>query len=370
MNRIIFLVSSLFFMLPTVAQKIVPLYKNLKFIECKASEYISAVKYIPLETKTECLLNDEIEVIATSQYLFVHDFKADVVFRFDIAGRFLNRIGRKGQGPGEYKRLFGIYVDDAFKKCFLLDSYSSRIYVYSYDGKFLQQYSGPYNPSRMERTGDNYVLNNELYTQNKKELFLLDMNGKIVKQSALQINSRIGFMLWSPFFYKHSGLCYYKNYVSDNVYRIDDKLEKHVVYRIDCGPKAINPKENQYDPNKGYLVDNKLVVGQIKGYKDNLYITYCTDKHCFAIYNLRTGNVFSPGKDYESGFTDDLTNGPQIKVPYSSLIYDSCVEGQLVSILYCSDMKNLNLYNNGMFGQILKRVNEDDNPIIRIVTLK
>jgi hypothetical protein len=331
---------------------------------------VSAVKYIPLETKTECLLNNEIEVIATSQYLFVHDFKQDVVFRFDVMGKFLNKIGRKGQGPGEYKRLFGIYVDDISSKCFLLDSYSNRIYAYSYDGKFLQQFVLPYSPSRMERIGDNYILNNEQYTQNKKELLLLDINGKILIESVLQINSRIGFMLWSPFFYKHNGMCYYKNYVSDNVYRIANNLEKRIVYRIDCGRKAIEPKDNQYDINKGSLVDNKIVVGQIRGYKDYLYITYCTDKRCFAIYDIRTGNMFSPGKDGESGLTDDLTGGPLIKVPYSSLIQNSCVEGQLVSILYCSDMENIKRYNKGVFGQILEHVSEDSNPIVRIITLK
>ena len=301
-NRFVFLLLNILLVHCLVAQKTVPLYKHLKFEECKASEYISTVTYIPLETNTECLLNEDIEIIATSQYLFVHDFKADVVFRFDIKGEFINKIGQKGQGPGEYKRLFGFYVDDISKKCFLLDSYSNRILVYDYEGKFIQQFSCSFAPSRMEKIGNNYILNNESYTDTKKELFLLDNNGKLLKQSDLKTNSRIGLSLFQPFFYKHNGHCYYKNYITDDVYHVDDKLIKNIAYQIECGNRAIDSKENQYNLEKGSLTENKIVVGAIKGYKNNLYITYATDKRCFAVYDIISGNVFSPGENEESGF--------------------------------------------------------------------
>lgn len=363
-------IIGLHFVYAITAQKTIPLSGHLNLEECKASKYLSAIQYIPLETKSECLLNEDIEVIVTRTDIFIHDFKADNVFRFDINGTFLNKIGQKGQGPGEYKRLFGFYIDDIAKKCFLLDSYANRIHVYNYDGTFQQQFSGDYASSRMERIGNNYILNNELYIDTKKELFLLDNNGNLLKQGRLNTNFNPGFMLWAPFFYKHGGHCYYKNYVSDNIYRIDEKAEKQAIYRIDCGNKAINPKENQYDIKKGSLVENKIIVGTIKGYKDNLYITYCTDKRYFAVYDINTEKVFSPGRNRESGFTDDLTGGPFVTIPYSSLLYDSCVEGQLVSVLHCSDISVYEPYKNGSFGKTLKLVNEDSNPIIRIATLK
>lgn len=97
----------------------IPLSKNLSYRECKVSDYASSIRYVSLETKEECLLNEELQVIVSSQYIFIHDFPADKVYRFDANnGKFLNTIGKKGQGPGEYKRLFGFYVMKPVKSVF------------------------------------------------------------------------------------------------------------------------------------------------------------------------------------------------------------------------------------------------------------
>lgn len=354
-----------------VAQKIIPLYDHQELKECKISEYASSIHYVPLETRDECLLGEELEVIATSEYLFVHDFKEDIIYRFDgKTGKFLNRVGKRGEGPGEYKKLFGFYVDDLVRKCFLLDTYASHIYVYDYEGKFLEDISGPYAPCRMERVGDRYILNNSLYTQTKKELFLLDLQGKLLKTKALSTTSRIGFMVWPPFFYKHDGHCYYKNFLSENIYSIDDKLNKQPAYQIDCGKKAINSKEDQYDLHKGNLVKNKIVIGPIKGYKDNLYIPYYSDEAYFAIYNINTGETFTVGRGREAGWIDDISGGPLITVPYSIYVYDSCVPGQLISVIAPTELSHPEQYGDSEFGRLLQEVDEYSNPVVRIVTLK
>ena len=121
----------------------IPLYKNLSYKECNVSDYASSIRYVPLETKDECLLNEELQVIVSSQYIFIHDFLADKVYRFDANnGKFLNTIGKRGQGPGEYQKLFGIYVDDVYRKCYLMDSYANKIYIYDYNGKYVKVCSG------------------------------------------------------------------------------------------------------------------------------------------------------------------------------------------------------------------------------------
>lgn len=368
----VFLVlGNIIYLTHAFAQEIIPLYKNLHFKECKVSTYASSIRYIALETKENCLLGEELEVIASRDYLFIHDFKEDIVYRFDSkTGRFLNTIGRRGQGPGEYKKLFGFYIDDQDKKCFLMDTYVSHIYVYNYEGEFLQDISGPYAPCRMERVDNRYIVNNVLYTQTKNELFLMDLQGNLLKKSILSTTSRIGFMVWPPFFYKHEDLCYYKNYLSENVYSINSKLEKKLVYYIDCGKKAINSKEDQYDARKGNLVKDKIVIGPIKGYKENLYIPYYTDKECLAIYNIKSGELFSVGKEDKAGLIDDLSGGPLVTIPYSIYTYDSCVAGQLISVIPFTEVEDLTLYENTPFGKVLKKMNEDSNPIIRVVILK
>ena len=219
--------------LPINAQvKNIPLYKNLAYKENKISEYASAIKYVPLETKRECLLNEELQIIATSQYIFVHDFLADKVYRFDVnSGKFLNTIGKKGQGPGEYKKMFGIYVDDTRKKCFLMDSYAGQTYVYDFDGKFDSVFSGPYVANRMIKTNNNYLVNNMLYLQSKNEMFLINDKGKVLRKATLSDNKKYGMQLWAPYFFNHNEKIYYKNYISDYIYAIDKSLNKSPAYR-------------------------------------------------------------------------------------------------------------------------------------------
>lgn len=373
MNKSIFIILfvnafSLFLVNSQVTN--IPLVKNLSYKEIKVSEYVSAIKYVPLETKRECLLNEELQIIATSQFIFVHDFLADRVYRFDAnSGKFLNTIGKKGQGPGEYQKLFGIYVDDVQKKCYLMDSYANKIYIYYYDGKYVTVYSGPYAPNRMIKIDNNFLLNNLLYTQTKNEMFLIDQNGKVLKKARLP-EKKYGLILWPPYFYSHNGQIYYKNYVSDYIYSIDKSLNKKPAYFIDLGKRSINPQENQYSLDKGSIIDDlTIVIGEIKGYKDNIFIPYCTDKRSFAVYNTETKKILSPGKKGESGFIDDLTNGPLVKIPYSSYLFISTLENQLISVIYIPEIEN-EKFQSGTFKKVMDKLDIDSNPIVRIVTLK
>lgn len=367
-----FVLLNIFCVSFSIAQKKIPLIVNMNLEEHKISDYASSIKYVALETKDECLLSDELQVITTAQYVFVHDYREYKVYRFDItSGKYLNTVGKRGQGPGEYARLQGFYIDDLEKKCFLLSN--TGIYVYSYNGKFLNTISIPpsYSPFRMERIGDYYVLNNALYLDTKKELCLLDLQGKLIKEKSLSDKSSKGFILSIPLFYKQEDLCYYKNDLTETIYLLDEKLNMKPVYWIDCGKKVANPKENQYDLNSGKdLSKEKIKFGQINGYNNHLYIPYFIgNKRFIAVYNIKNGTVATVGQKGESGFTDDITNGPMVLPPTNSSLYHSCIPGQLISWFYPSDI-DADQYLKGEFGKMIKEVGEDSNPIIHIINLK
>lgn len=372
MRFIVFYLLNIFLMATSVAQVKISLSENMNLKECKASDYISSIQYIPLETTDNCLLGGELQIIATPQYFFIHDFNEYKVYRFDaVTGKYLNLIGKRGQGPGEYARLQGLYIDDSEKKCFLLSN--AGIYVYGYDGRFYQRISIPTYcfPTRMERIGNYYILNNALYPETKKELFLMDLKGKILKEKELTDKSRMGFMIPNPFFFKLNNQCYYKNDLTETIYSLDEKLNLKPAYWIDCGKKAFNPKDNQYDLASGRnLAKEKIVIGSVKGYNNNLYIIYyINNKRHFAIYNMKTGGVFSTGKNGSSGLTDDLTYGPLITPPDNTSLYDSSIPGRLLYWVIPSDI-DTSQYQKGEFGKIIKQIDEDSNPIIRIINLK
>ena len=366
------LIANLFCPYSVFGQETIPLKDALSLIECKVSEYASSIEYIPLEDREECLLSNELNVVVAAQDVFVHDAKENKVFRFDKTGKFMNLIGKRGQGPGEYNRIFGIYADDSSKECFILEPYSNRINVYDYNGMFKRTINVKSAPNRMIKFDDNYILNHILMSYNKYELTMINPQGKIVKQNNREGNQRIGFSLFFPFFYTSGGNIYYKNHISEYIYSIDKDLKRKKVYWLDLGSKAINSEENQYDLKKGSLTKDKVVVSTPSAYRDKLFIPYAYDKgRFFAVYNTTSKKLFTPGLNGKSGFIDDLTNGPLVVVPYSMYLITSFKESQLVSVINMTDITDES-FPDGKFKQVLDKyqLNEDSNPIIRIVNLK
>ena len=74
------------------------------------SDFAEDIEFIPLETNDECLLDEDImNVVVTRQDIIVYDLNA--CYRFNRQGKFMNRIGTQGNGPGEYVKSLYITVD-------------------------------------------------------------------------------------------------------------------------------------------------------------------------------------------------------------------------------------------------------------------
>ena len=66
------------------------------------SVFVDSIEYIPLETTDECLVGEVTDLALAGNRLFVFDAKQQEVWSFDRSGKYVGRIGRQGEGPGEY----------------------------------------------------------------------------------------------------------------------------------------------------------------------------------------------------------------------------------------------------------------------------
>ena len=153
------------------------------------SSVFKNVRTIILETNTDCLIGriDELQVL--DGYLYILDKSAaKSLLVFDMEGRFIRKIGRMGQGPGEYFSLGDFTIDAENGFVFLLD-FGLRIHKYRLDGKFIRtiEYQIP-------QSAINFIqfFNNRLYasvrpfepTQDDFMLAEIDPDdGKILSQS-------------------------------------------------------------------------------------------------------------------------------------------------------------------------------------------
>jgi hypothetical protein len=101
------------------------------------SNIADSVVKIELETADECLLKDLRQVEIFENYLLVKDI-SPFLFVFDIQGKFIRRIGKEGNGPGEYNYCTKFFPDERDKKIFL----KTNVGIFSYDieGNFLEKY--------------------------------------------------------------------------------------------------------------------------------------------------------------------------------------------------------------------------------------
>jgi hypothetical protein len=105
---------------------------------------------IILETTQNSLIGEMIdELYVMDSILIIGDFSgAKSVFIFNREGKFSHKIGRTGQGPGEYVSIDDFCVDTVSKIIYILDRASNRIHRYEiYSGKHIKSVKLPENLS-------------------------------------------------------------------------------------------------------------------------------------------------------------------------------------------------------------------------------
>lgn len=65
---------------------------------------------LPLETKPDCLIGEVRMIEKLDSLLFILDYSSNL-FVFNTNGKFINQIGKIGDGPNEYVGINAFYLD-------------------------------------------------------------------------------------------------------------------------------------------------------------------------------------------------------------------------------------------------------------------
>jgi hypothetical protein len=84
---------------------------------------------IPLEATDDCLISQIDKIEIKNNRIYVMDKLAQSVYVFDMAGKYLNKIYKHGQGPGEYVNLSYMTVTDS--SVIIVDHLAERYLEYS-----------------------------------------------------------------------------------------------------------------------------------------------------------------------------------------------------------------------------------------------
>lgn len=119
--------------------QLISLNQNITEIPCEeVHPSIDSCTYIVLETNDNCLMSDIRDLRFRDDRFFMLD-ENDHVFVFDKSGKFLNSIGRKGKGPGEYIRIGSLYVNPEKEQVTLIEPIRKMRLIYNYQGELLEE---------------------------------------------------------------------------------------------------------------------------------------------------------------------------------------------------------------------------------------
>lgn len=76
------------------------------------------------------------DVFFVDSTVFIVDKKQGNIFRFDRNGAFINKIGSRGEGPGEFRKLTDVLVDENY--VYAGNISERKLYCYTHEGVFIK----------------------------------------------------------------------------------------------------------------------------------------------------------------------------------------------------------------------------------------
>lgn len=368
------------------AQIVIPFARGVEEKkEIPLSRIASGVKYIPLETTEDNLLDGNaihLEVDLVGKYLFVCD--GHHIYQFTPEGKYIRKIGKRGQGPGEFrKHILAVVYDEAKEHIIATDYLGGKAIVFSFEGKYLYDFKikgkvlAFLPPDLLYGYTEFYV-----FSKNRTGTDLIMMNDQGKRLKEFRFNYKEGKRYPPIFedglFYSYQGFEYYKNPFETQIFRIEGK-KKIPAYELDLGTYAKYEKE---DPLK-VVLDKEKGVGSVLPTEAGkkrftfsslfetdlyLYIRYYQEQEWrLGLYDKRTGQVARvySEKMKGNGFVDDLEGGvPFMPVRGNEKVLVNMVPAEeLLEKIQPSQAK-------GSLKKAMEGLLVDDNPVLQVITLK
>lgn len=336
--------------------------------EITLNELASDIRYVPLETTDDCLMNNEFYIM---QYTG-EDIITSGIFHFDKNGKFLNKIGSKGQGPEEY--LQGLFAFGDWKNKLLYVQNWTTLTCYGFDGTFVRSVPTPQlNMGAAGLFDENHILySNDIYYADKAnpiQLYMVDsQNGKTVSKwrGHLEENKKYGMILTSrDFMYNYDNSLFYKPALENVIFKILSPKKRQLVYKFDCSGKDIDVSADEVDPKKRFQF---LSVYWAKETAQYLFVNY-------GMKNISRLGIYDKEKKTFTNVTikDNLAGGYDIHPAWTS------DDNHLLMVYYAGGLlqDKEKRYSTGLLperkkelDELLKNIKEDDNPVVILVTLK
>ena len=377
-----------------------------------ASEVISNIEYVALETSSECLLGEVVSACISENFILT--FSNSNCLLFSRKGQFIRRIGQRGNGPQDFKYdSYRVEIDEHSDRIYLLGLF--EICAYRISGQFVKrldlfefQKRGDTStyPCNVTHWKDNLFCGNMNLNSGKEphRCIIFNLDGEIIKlfPSHIFFNGSNG--VYSSFnsdanIYLYNDQLFFKERLCDTLFRITNELDfvPEIIFDL---PGYKMPTEVRGESLNINLPD--FFIGNIQEVKDYLllyggkrgsgYLTSLYDKNKNQLISIKSDPFFQremtiplpDGRTHTrttslNGLRNDIDGG----LPFSSSI--NCHiqnNNQLINIYQSYFLKekltdeHFKRYTikdqeaHKRLKKLLEDLDWDDNPVITIATFK
>lgn len=355
------------------------------------SDIVKDVEYVKLETQDSILVGDINQLKRTEKFVFIHSRNQNHVMMFDTSGKFIRKIGRVGQGPGEIANIRFFTVSDSlvfiypFSRNGSLTVYDMRdnIFVKEISLKWPNFYSGA-----IDVMGDCLVYYPGTVPNGNEKIFVsacvVNGEGKTLMEQIPYLSSEakelIGLSSDPSWLYRGRSNVY--SFINDTIYGITcDSIFPR--YHLSLGKYKL--PSGRYDPTHDYGWGDFVLMQSVYETKEFLFFKFWFNKKMwFSRYDKKTEKIDSweqtPFKAHYWVILDapEITN--DIDGSQSSKDFYSAGEN---SFYFKITLDNLDQVRRNVTEakvkfpekqaellKLLDEMGEDDNPIIAFYKLK
>ncbi len=346
------------------------------------SEVSDSTFVIPLETRDECLLDGISAVKIADGKIFVSGGENTLspVYVFDSKGRFLNKIGTRGKGPGEIIEPQGFVIDSEKEEVNIYENVLRKHLFFDYNGVFLREVKNDIYCTDFARVTDEVNAYFSCFQVNRPEhdgynyqLIVASPSGKRVGVAFPYSKEMYdeGCRVQSTNFSTFKDSLYFLDIFNDTIYAVTES-EISPRFIFDFGKHAV-PEDIWTDryttEQRSKLWDNpNLIPGphsfiRIKDYVHFKFI-YNNYGHT-GFYNLTNGRLI-----FSTRINDDL----------SGLMLHHIVGHDNTYLYYAVEHHNLKMYQDYLLKEgktpskqllsIVENYDKSSNPFLLCVRIK
>ncbi len=257
--------------------------KVISVFDLKAEKFQpKSVRVLCLETSDSCLLGEQVKILQNNNAdIYVGDLgTSKTIFRFNNKGKFINKIGCKGQGPKEYPMFHDFIVYNDTISIISKKGTKSNIYSYTNKGKFVSNLEVGVGSYTMARLEDKYLLNTSYNPSSySHRLYTFNLKGEKCSAFLSYPEKMFNMSIYDSNFSNTGTAILYRQLFDKYVYEYrNNQLKKK--YEFDFGKYAVPKSFFEGGLMQGYKALQKNGFGDVHAcFESSKYAVFCLVVH-------------------------------------------------------------------------------------------